>query len=128
MYNTATGKVTAVPVSEEEYQNNTKGGTTNLVVGDPSGHLMFDYSRTMGGVGGFETNKYLGAYSVDVGERDDIYKHDGGHFEGSIEGQPAEYGGLREKEIPGYGEWVGGAGTLTGSTATANGAKQELIE
>jgi RHS repeat-associated protein len=80
-YNKMTGATKVVEVSEEEYQQNTQGGTTNLVKGSPSdgGVLKFNYERT-DGTGAFETSHYLGTTTNDVGLREDNYKYTGASY------------------------------------------------
>jgi hypothetical protein len=82
-YNKKTGETNAVEVSEEEYQENTQGGTTNLVEGNPNGggSLKFTYERT-DGTGKYETSKYGGTNTTDVGSREDNYKYVGARFDG----------------------------------------------
>jgi RHS repeat-associated protein len=86
-YNQKTGKTNAVEVTEEEYQENTQGGTTNLVEGNPNGggSLKFSYERT-DGTGKYETSKYGGTNTTDVGSREDNYKYVGARFTGGTSG------------------------------------------
>ncbi len=119
LYNKSTGEVTTQNVSEDEYQTNTKGGTTNLVQGDPSGggHLRFDYSRSDGGTGAYSVNTYLGTNSDDVGLRDDKYHYDGAHYEGGNGSGENNNKGSNSLDIAGkiVDGGVGGIGVGTGT-------------
>jgi RHS repeat-associated protein len=117
LYNTKTGEVTSEKVSEGEYQQNTQGGTTNLVSGDPGGggQLMFDYERKDGGTGAFETSTYRGTNTDDVGARDDNYTYTGANFKGGSEENKA-------LEVAGtINDWgVGAVGAFGNGTMSRN--------
>lgn len=119
LYNKSTGNVTTQNVSEKEYQSNTNGGTTNLVQGNASGggQLRFDYSRKDGGTGAFESDKYLGTNTDDVGSRKDSYQYDGAHYKGgNVSGENYNEG---SNSLDIAGKIVdGGVGGLGAGTAT----------
>jgi hypothetical protein len=119
LYNTKTGEVTTQNVSEKEYQQNTNGGTTNLVQGDPrgGGQLRFNYTRSDGGIGAFSTPNYHGQTTYDIGKKDDKYQYTGAHYEDRASSENIE-----------GGDGLANVNTGIGAFGVGWGMKQEMLD